>query len=108
LHLAATIERAEKQLILARQGRRLLSLLGDMAVVPGEPRPVYENEEHARQVLEEAERELKAWQPRLEPITSGGAREETTAHDSGVEGDASSEQEYDRSQSRFTEKTAAA
>jgi hypothetical protein len=108
LHLAATIERAEKQLILARHGRRLLSLLDDITVVPGESRPVYENEEHARRVLEEAEHELKGWQPRLESVASGGAREETTAHDSGVEGDASSEPEYGRSQSRYTEKTATA
>merc|ERR1712093_548137 len=36
---AATIERAEKQIILARHGRRLLNLLDDTPVIPGDVRP---------------------------------------------------------------------
>lgn len=93
LHLAATIERAEKQLILARHGRRLLSLLDDATVVPGENRASYEGEDQARHILEEAEVELKSWEPRMEPISSSQRRGEV--HDSGVEGDMGSEQEYE-------------
>merc|ERR1712000_741859 len=48
---AATIERAEKQIILAKHGRRLLSLLDDTPVVPGYTRTEYEYAGEARQVL---------------------------------------------------------
>ena len=94
MHLAATIERAEKQLILARNGRRLLSLLDDATVVPGETRGSYEGEDRARHILEEAEAELKSWAPRMQPIASSLRRGEV--HDSGVEGDMGSEQEYEQ------------
>ncbi len=74
MHFAATIERAEKQIILARHGRSLLNLLDDTPVVPGDARPSFEHAERARQVLVEAEEDLRSWQPNLEPIsTSAGA-----------------------------------
>ena len=38
LQFAATIERAEKQIILAKHGRRMLNLLDDTPVVPGDVR----------------------------------------------------------------------
>lgn len=60
---AATIERAEKQIILAKHGRRLLDLLDDTPVVPGDSRPVYEHSAQARQVLNDCEDDLKEWQP---------------------------------------------
>ncbi|KAJ9247824.1 hypothetical protein DTO207G8_7827 [Paecilomyces variotii] len=72
LHLAATIERAEKQIILARQGRRLLNLLDDTPVVPGDPRQPYERGNEARQILEDADNELRAWEPHVEPVERGG------------------------------------
>ncbi|KAL1877248.1 hypothetical protein Plec18167_004937 [Paecilomyces lecythidis] len=72
LHLAATIERAEKQIILARQGRRLLNLLDDTPVVPGDPRQPYERGPEARQVLEDADNELRAWERNIEPVERGG------------------------------------
>lgn len=60
---AATIERAEKQIILAKHGRRLLALLDDTPVVPGDdPRP-YASGQQARQVLNDCEDDLREWQP---------------------------------------------
>ncbi|OAA54329.1 sphingolipid long chain base-responsive protein LSP1 [Niveomyces insectorum RCEF 264] len=60
---AATIERAEKQIILARHGQRLLRLLDDAPVVPGDARPAYSYAAQARQILNDAEDDLKDWQP---------------------------------------------
>ena len=70
LHFAATIERAEKQIMLARHGRRLLNLLDDTPVVPGDTRPAFEHGHQARQVLNDAEEDLREWTPNLEPIPS--------------------------------------
>jgi len=70
VHFAGTIERAEKQIILARHGRRLLNLLDDTPVVPGDARPAFEHSAQARQVLNDAEEDLRDWQPDLEPIQS--------------------------------------
>jgi len=67
---AATIERAEKQIILARHGRRLLNLLDDTPVIPGDVRPSYEHTNQARQILNDAEDDLKDWTPELEDVTS--------------------------------------
>ncbi|KAI1335652.1 Eisosome component PIL1/LSP1 [Xylariaceae sp. FL0016] len=61
LEMAAIIERAEKQIILAKHGQRLLELLDDTPITPGDPRRVYENGSAARQVLNDAEDDLKAW-----------------------------------------------
>ena len=73
LHFAATIERAEKQMILAKYGRRLLNYLDDTPVVPGDVRQPFAYANDARQVLNDAEQELQSWQPHLEPVqTSGG------------------------------------
>ncbi|KAI1356362.1 Eisosome component PIL1-domain-containing protein [Xylaria sp. FL0043] len=58
----AVIERAEKQIILAKHGKRLLSLLDDSPVTPGDPRKVYEQGGAARQVLNDAEDDLKSWE----------------------------------------------
>lgn len=70
MHFAATIERAEKQIILARHGRRLLGLMDDTPVVPGDARPnVFEHAAQARQILNDAEEDLREWQPTVEPIT---------------------------------------
>jgi len=66
---AATIERAEKQIILARHGRRLLNLLDDTPVIPGDVRPAWEHTNQARQILNDAEDDLKDWQPELEDVS---------------------------------------
>ncbi|GKT55125.1 sphingolipid long chain base-responsive protein LSP1 [Colletotrichum tofieldiae] len=60
---AATIERAEKQIILAKHGRRLLQLLDDSPVVPGDMRPTYHHAQQARQILNDAEDDLRDWHP---------------------------------------------
>jgi hypothetical protein len=67
---AATIERAEKQIILARHGRRVLNLLDDTPVVPGDVRPAYEHSSQARQILNDAEDDLRDWQHELEDVPS--------------------------------------
>jgi len=68
LHFAATIERAEKQIILAKYGRRLVNLLDDTPVVPGDVRQPFANAGEARNILNEAESALQSWQPDIEPI----------------------------------------
>jgi len=69
LHFAATIERAEKQIILAKHGRRLLNLLDDTPVVPGDSRPAeFAHAAQARQILNDAEEDLRTWTSDLEPI----------------------------------------
>jgi hypothetical protein len=70
VHFAATIERAEKQIILAKQARRVLNLLDDTPIVPGDTHPAFEGVEATRQVLNDAEDELRNWQPNIEPIHS--------------------------------------
>lgn len=74
VHLAAVIERAEKQAILARHSRRLLNFIDDSPVVPGDARQAYEHEFEARQVLEDAENDLRGWESTVEPITSAADR----------------------------------
>ncbi|KAK4944107.1 hypothetical protein LTR10_016440 [Elasticomyces elasticus] len=73
VNFAATIERAEKQIILAKYGRRLLNLLDDTPVVPGDVRQPFEHAAEARTILADAEQDLQAWEPRLEPIHSNAA-----------------------------------
>ncbi len=70
LHFAATIERAEKQIILAKFGRRIVNLLDDTPVVPGDVRHPFAQSTEARQILADAEQELQRWEPNLEPIHS--------------------------------------
>jgi len=79
---AATIERAEKQIILARHGRRLLNLLDDTPVVPGDIRPAWEHTNQARQILNDAEDDLKDWQPELEDVPSHANHDSTLARTS--------------------------
>ena len=59
----ATIERAEKQVILARHGLRLLNLLDDTPIVPGDSSIPYTQGHQARQILNDAEDDLRDWQP---------------------------------------------
>ena len=73
VHFAATIERAEKQIILAKYGRRLLNCLDDTPVVPGDVREPFAHAAEARQILTDAELELQGWQPNLEVVTTNAA-----------------------------------
>ncbi|KAK0728985.1 Eisosome component PIL1/LSP1 [Apiosordaria backusii] len=61
----ATIERADKQIILARHGLRLLELLDDTPVVPGDVKPAYSHAAQARQILNDAEDDLREWRPNV-------------------------------------------
>lgn len=85
IHFAATIERAEKQILLARHGRRLLNLLDDTPVVPGDTRPAFEHGSQARQVLNDAEEDLREWTPHLEPVPSSATDLGTNAMPSSPE-----------------------
>ncbi|KAL1966893.1 hypothetical protein VTN77DRAFT_3637 [Rasamsonia byssochlamydoides] len=78
LHLAATIERAEKQIILARHARRLLRLLDDTPVVPGDQKQPYDKANEARQILDDAESDLRAWES-----TAAGTPTTTAAGERG-------------------------
>ena len=55
---------------IAKHGRRLLNLLDDTPLVPGDTRPIYDGEPAGRQVLTDAEMDLREWTPRLEPVPS--------------------------------------
>lgn len=70
IHTAAVIERAEKQILLARSARRLIELLDDTPVVPGDERQPFAHGEIARDVLNDAERDLRLWEPSWNPIGS--------------------------------------
>lgn len=94
LHLAAVIERAEKQAMLAKHARRVLNLLDDSPIVPGEAHPTYAGESAGRDILNDAEDELRAWQPRYEPISSNAASLGAGAMPSSGVGISSSASEY--------------
>lgn len=74
LHTAAIIERAEKQILLAQHARRLINMLDDTPIVPGEERIPFAQGESARELLNEAESSLRAWNPSVEPITSNAGK----------------------------------
>lgn len=71
--MAAVIERGEKQILLARHARRLLHYIDDTPIVPGDQREGYEHADASKNVIEEAENDLRSWQRSDEPIpTSAG------------------------------------
>ncbi|KAF2857943.1 hypothetical protein K470DRAFT_149681 [Piedraia hortae CBS 480.64] len=74
VHTAAAIERAEKQLLLAQQARRLLNLVDDTPIAPGETRPPFNNASAAREALNDAEAALRSWSPSYSPIQSSLSR----------------------------------
>ncbi|UDD55500.1 hypothetical protein AFCA_003110 [Aspergillus flavus] len=79
IHLAAVIERGEKQILLARHARRLLGILDDSPVVPGEPRKDYDRGDEASQIIQDAERGLRTWESTTVPIpTSAGHLHDST------------------------------
>lgn len=73
IHLAAVIERGEKQILLARHARSLLNCVDDTPVVPGDAPKAYDQGEQAKQVINQAEKDLRSWDRTDEPIqTSAG------------------------------------
>ncbi|EWC46705.1 hypothetical protein DRE_03950 [Drechslerella stenobrocha 248] len=67
-HFAAIVERSQKQEILAKHSRRLLGLLDDTPVVPGDARPTFDLDRDARQILADAEEDLRNWTLELEEV----------------------------------------
>lgn len=78
LHTAGIIERAEKQIMLAQNARQLLNLLDDTPIVPGDAHPSWTGEIAGREILNDAEEQLKNWSPRIEPIQSNAGNLGTT------------------------------
>ena len=79
LHTAAIIERAEKQIILANNARRLISMLDDSPIVPGEERRGFDSADQAREVLNEAESQLRGWSASTSPIQTSAGKLGTNA-----------------------------
>lgn len=55
--------RSEKQALLAKQAQRLIELLDDSPIVPGEAHPPFDKYEETKAVLNDAEAQLRDWQP---------------------------------------------
>lgn len=86
IHTAAVIERAEKQILLAKNARKVLNLLDDTPVVPGDVHPAFDRGEEARELLNVAEEDLRRWQPDYEPIhSSAGNLQANAMPDSSIE-----------------------
>jgi hypothetical protein len=69
----AVIERAEKQIIMARHGHRLLRLLDYEAVPPGSVPEPYTGDTQARQILNDAKDDLKDWTPESRSVSEYGS-----------------------------------
>ncbi|QSL66562.1 hypothetical protein MERGE_000944 [Pneumocystis wakefieldiae] len=63
MYFLSVQERAEKQCLLSHYGRKLLDLLDDNPVIPGDARIAYESEKEAKELLLEAEEALHSWRP---------------------------------------------
>lgn len=63
MYFLSVQERAEKQCLLSYYGRKLLDLLDDNPVIPGDIRIAYESEKEAKELLLEAEEALQSWRP---------------------------------------------
>lgn len=70
LHTAAIIERAEKQIILARTARRVLNYLDDTPVVPGQDRQAFEHGDAVRDILNEADDAIRGWSSNVDTVHS--------------------------------------
>jgi len=95
LHTAAVIERAEKQILLAKQARRLLMLLDDTPIVPGDAHPSFAGVEEARDILGRAEEELRDWNPSgLEAVESNAGALASNAMPNTAASDACNERPF--------------
>ena len=73
IHFAAVIERSEKEALLAKQARRLVNLVDDTPIVPGNSHQAFDGNEKARLILDNAEEDLKNWHPTHEVIRSNAS-----------------------------------
>lgn len=55
---------------MAKHARRLVNLVDDTPIVPGDAHPAFAGVEESRQVLNDAEDDLRNYQLQVEPITS--------------------------------------
>lgn len=55
---------------MAKHARRLLNLVDDTPIVPGDTHPAFDGMEAARQVLNDAEADLRDYELHVEPIHS--------------------------------------
>ena len=83
----------------------MLNILDDTPIVPGDAHPAFDGGEAARQVLGDAEDELRQWQPNLEPIHSTAGALSVGAMPGGV-GGYSAEEKTARSRSGSGERRA--
>lgn len=63
MYFSSLQERSEKQCLLSYYGRKLLDLLDDSPIIPGDARIAYESEKEAKDLLLEAEEALQSWRP---------------------------------------------
>ncbi|TID22101.1 eIF-2-alpha kinase activator [Venturia nashicola] len=84
IHLAAVLERSEKQALLARQAQKLLLFLDDSPIVPGQERPAFARHEEVRDVINEAEAELRNWTPSWQHHEMGPAVGDSGIAEPGV------------------------
>ena len=64
---------------MAKNARKLLNLVDDTPIVPGDVHPTFSHAETAREVLNVAEDELRAWTPNVEPIHTNAGNLGTNA-----------------------------
>jgi hypothetical protein len=69
---------------LAKHARRLLNLVDDTPIVPGDTHPAFAEVEAARQVLNDAESDLQSYRLEVEPITSNSGHLGVGAMPGGV------------------------
>lgn len=81
VHLAAILERSEKQALLAKHAQKLIVLLDDSPIVPGQEREAFSRHEEVRDVINEAEAELRSWTPSWQHDIGQGA---STIGESGL------------------------
>jgi hypothetical protein len=85
IHTSALIERSEKQAILARHARRVLALLDDTPIVPGESHTPFEGSEQVRAILHEAEADLHNWRPNWDNERDVSGQKRESARTEGVD-----------------------
>jgi hypothetical protein len=84
VHLAAVLERSEKQALLAKQAQKLIQLLDDSPIVPGQERAPFAKHEEVRDVINEAESELRAWTPSWQSEAAAASTHDTAADEPAV------------------------
>jgi len=70
IHTAAVIERAEKQIILAKAARQILNHLDDTPVVPGQEHQTFEHGDALREILNETDGHIKNHNLDIDPVHS--------------------------------------